>query len=97
MLGGGAPARHWNQIKADVLGVPYQPLKRSEFGTWGSAMIAGYAVGIYSNLAEIAWISNQPNGPPVTPQDDVHSTYIPLVEKYIGWQATLSNAFHSFG
>ncbi|HLE52642.1 MAG TPA: FGGY family carbohydrate kinase [Anaerolineales bacterium] len=97
VVGGGAHSRHWNQIKADVLGVPYQPLKRSEFGTWGSAMIAGYAVGIYSNLAEIAWISNEPNGPPVAPQDDVHTAYTPLVEKYISWQATLSNAFHSFG
>jgi xylulokinase len=97
VVGGGARSRHWNQIKADVLGVPYQPLKRSEFGTWGSAMIAGYAVGIYTNLVDIAWISNEPNGPPVTPQDEVHTTYLPLVEQYISWQATLSRAFHSFG
>ena len=46
VIGGGARSNLWNQIKADVLGVPYQPLKGTEFGTWGSAMIAGRALSL---------------------------------------------------
>jgi sugar (pentulose or hexulose) kinase len=38
----------WNQIKADVLGVPYQRLSGGEFGTWGCALIAGKAAGLYT-------------------------------------------------
>ena len=41
VIGGGARSDRWNQIKADVLGVPYQRLQRAEFATWGSALIAG--------------------------------------------------------
>ena len=41
--GGASKSPLWNQIKADVLGVPYLRLARAEFGTWGAAMIAGKA------------------------------------------------------
>jgi xylulokinase len=34
VVGGGAHCELWNQIKADVLNVPYQRLIGSEFGTW---------------------------------------------------------------
>ena len=50
VVGGGARSSIWNQIKADVLGVPYQRLARSEFGTWGSALIAGRAAGLFDDL-----------------------------------------------
>ena len=53
-MGGGASSTVWNQIKADVLNVPYQRLQQDEFGTWGSAMIAGKAVGVFDDLAEVA-------------------------------------------
>jgi len=92
-VGGGARSRAWNQIKADVLGVPYQPLKRNEFGTWGSAMIAGRAAGIFADLAETAYVSAEANGPAVCPQPEVVSVYSQLAEKYVGWQHTLSDAF----
>ena len=46
VVGGGARSDVWNQIKADVLGVPYQRLAGDEFGTWGAALVAGKAVGI---------------------------------------------------
>ena len=36
VVGGGARSPVWNQIKADVLGVPYRALQGSEFGTWGA-------------------------------------------------------------
>jgi len=95
VVGGGARSRAWNQIKADVLGVPYQPLKRNEFGTWGSAMIAGRAVGIFPDLAETAYACAEANGPAVCPRPDVSDVYHRLAEQCVGWQQSLSAAFHS--
>jgi xylulokinase len=92
-VGGGARSQVWNQIKADVLGVPYQTLQRSEFGTWGCAMIAGKAVEIFDDLAETATITTQPAGEAIRPRVEAHSTYQTYVEQYIGWQKVFSEAF----
>jgi xylulokinase len=92
-IGGGAQSDEWNQIKADVLGVPYQRLDRSEFGTWGSAMIAGKAAGIYSDLAEVALKHARPAGEPIRPRPDLHERYQKPVQKYIALQEILADAF----
>lgn len=52
VVGGGARSALWNQIKADVLGLPYVQLNRSEAGALGSAVLAGYGVGVFTDLAE---------------------------------------------
>src|ERR1039458_7699806 len=46
VIGGGAKSEAWNQIKADILSVPYQQLARKECATWGSALVAGKASGV---------------------------------------------------
>jgi xylulokinase len=89
VIGGGARNKLWNQIKADVLGVPFQRLQRAEFATWGSALIAGYAVGLYKDLAEAAEASVAPSGAPFCPDTAMHAVYTQLVDKYIHWQGTL--------
>lgn len=93
VIGGGARSDAWNQIKADVLGVPYQRLQRSEFGPWGSAMIAGKAAGIYDDLAEVAGRHAQPAGSPVVPRAAMHEQYRPLVQRYIAMQQVLADWF----
>jgi xylulokinase len=90
VVGGGAKSDVWNRIKADVLGIPYQRLQRAEFGTWGSAMIAGKAVGLFDDLAAKALESAQPAGEPVRPDAAAHRQYQPLVEQYIAMQANLA-------
>lgn len=50
--GGGAKSRLWNQLKADMLGVPVATLQTSEGGSLGTAMLAGVATGVYSSLDE---------------------------------------------
>jgi len=89
VIGGGAHNPVWNQIKADVLGVPYQRLERAEFATWGCALIAGYAVGLFNNLAAAAEAAAAPHGDPFHPDPEAHAVYVPLAEKYIRWQQTL--------
>ena len=89
VVGGGARSQLWNQIKADVLGVPYQKLSRAEFGTWGSAMIAGKAVGLFTDLAETAAAASRPDGDPARPRPETHQIYQPLVAKYVHLQKSL--------
>jgi xylulokinase len=95
VIGGGARSAVWNQIKADVLGVPFQRLQRGEFATWGCALIAGHAVGIFGDLAEAAMTTTQPQGEPVRNREAITEAYRPLVERYIGWQQTFSEAFNT--
>ncbi len=92
-VGGGAQSAAWNQIKADVLDVPYQRLGRSELGTWGSALVAGKAVGLFDNLAEKALECAKPEGSPITPDRERHNLYAPLVERYITMQSNLEQFY----
>jgi xylulokinase len=93
VVGGGARSRVWNQIKADVLGVPYQPLQGNEFGSWGSAMIAGKSAGIFNDLSEIAHQTAVRAGNPLYPDAVRHTGYQPFVGRYIELQAVLSSTF----
>ncbi len=97
VVGGGARSPVWNQIKADVLGVPYQPLKGNEFGSWGSAMIAGKAAGVFDDLASLADEHAIPAGALLKPDAGTHAAYEPMVEKYIQWQFLLARSFGQIG
>jgi xylulokinase len=93
VIGGGANNALWNQIKANVLGVPYQRLARSEFATWGCALIAGRAVGLFDDLAAAAAAGVERRGERVPLDPGLFATYQPLVEHYIAWQRTQSEAY----
>jgi xylulokinase len=95
VVGGGARSEVWNQIKADVLNVPYQRLKGNEFGAWGAAMIAGKAAGLINDLAAHAEEAALLNGEPAHPSKANHEIYIPLIEKYIMLEQTLNHFFTS--
>jgi xylulokinase len=97
VVGGGARSAAWNQIKADVLGVPYQRLAGSEFGTWGAAMIAGKAAGLISDLADHAQKCAVRDGKPSQPSQDAHAAYKPLIDRYIRLQQTLNGYFTAAG
>jgi len=51
---GGAKSALWNQIKADVMGLPYVCLDRENLSALGAVILAGYALGIYDDMAETA-------------------------------------------
>lgn len=95
VIGGGAQSGFWNQIKADVLDVPYLRLARSEFGTWGAAMIAGKAVGIYDDLAEVAYKHAVADGRAIHPDQDRHQEYQAHVNRYIELQSNLAGIFRN--
>ncbi len=93
VVGGGARSEVWNQIKADVLNVPYQRLKGNEFGAWGAAMIAGKAAGLIDDLAAHAEKTAILSGKPSMPSKAEHEIYAPIVEKYISLEETLNEYF----
>lgn len=95
VIGGGARSPLWNQIKADILDIPYQTLNRSEYGTWGAAMIAGKAAHVYDDLTEIAHRHAQPVGAPIMPNADRVAQYQPRARHYQQLQQALVNAFRS--
>jgi xylulokinase len=95
VVGGGARSEVWNQIKADILNVPYQKLKGNEFGTWGAAMIAGKAAGLITDLAAHAEQTAILNGKPSLPSQENYEIYLPLIEKHIVLQQTLNQFFGS--
>lgn len=96
VVGGGARSQVWNQMKADVLNVPYQRLKGNEFGAWGAAMIAGKAVGLIGNLADHAKETAILNGSAFVPSSTNHDLYHPLIKKYIEMENTLSHFFSNY-
>lgn len=52
VIGGGSKSRVFNQIKANILGIPYVQLDREEVGGLGSAINAGFAAGIFKDAEE---------------------------------------------
>lgn len=52
VVGGGARSDFWNQLKADALNLPYVRLNRTEAAALGSAILAGYGVGVFDDLRD---------------------------------------------
>jgi xylulokinase len=95
VIGGGAASKLWNQIKADVLGIPYVQLSRAEFAVLGAAIVAGYAVGVFSDLKETAGRFVHPTAR-VEPRPEYHEFYRPLAEAYAALMTTARPLFQQF-
>jgi xylulokinase len=81
VIGGGAGSDLWNQIKADVLGLPYLRLQREDVGALGCALMAGHAVGIFPDMAKAASRFAQTTSC-VEPRDEQHTQYQPYAAAY---------------
>lgn len=51
-VGGGARSSLWNQIKADILGLPVLVPRTNTGGAGGAAMVAGIGLGLFKNIDE---------------------------------------------
>ncbi|MDX2190229.1 MAG: FGGY family carbohydrate kinase [Bacteroidota bacterium] len=51
-LGGGAKSDLWNQIKADMSGIPIRTIDLDEAPAFGAALIAGVGSSVFSNFEE---------------------------------------------
>lgn len=74
LIGGGARGRFWNQIMADVFGLPVQRLAILEEATsMGAALAAGIGVGLYPGW-ELSEQMN-PVAEVIEPNADAHARY----------------------
>ena len=74
VTGGGAGSTVWNQIKADVTGVPWRRPHRVDGPPLANAALVNQALGLTSDMAaQLAdWTSG---GETVTPDEDAHEIY----------------------
>jgi xylulokinase len=76
------------------LNLPYVLLNRQECAVLGSAIIAGYAVGLFDSLTETARRFVQPVSR-VEPRKEYYLYYQPLVKQYIELFDRLRDSFRS--
>jgi xylulokinase len=95
VIGGGALSRVWNQIKADVLNIPYRQVLRAESATWGSALVAGKACGIISDLAEAASAGAPIEEAARWPDAALREVYDRAIGRYLDWQRRLQEGFEN--
>ena len=71
------------QIKADVLQLPFQNLFRNDLSTLGSAVIAGYSVGLFNNIENTLkrFLKVKKEIKPTPGKDE---KYIKYIKVYIG-------------
>ena len=85
-LGGGARSRIWKQMEADIIGRPVLITTNEEAATLGAAILAGKAVGLYSDVEEAAGRMIQikerfdPNPDHRAVYDEAFHTYVKLYE-----------------
>jgi xylulokinase len=84
--GGGSRSALWNQIKADVCGLPVVTLEGDDAAVRGDAMIAGVAVGLFPDLATacsaMVTIRDRYEPDPATraAYDDAYGRYVRLFD-----------------
>ena len=79
--GGGAKSKLWMQIKADVLGIPFDALEVEDAGTVGCAMMAGVASGAYRDLGEAKAAMVKKTGT-YEPDQSRHERYAEVYARY---------------
>ena len=95
-MGGGAKSALFNQIKADVLGLPYVPLQNVDTAPLGSAIVAGYAIGVYDNIAKTAEGFKKP-GTEILSNPKRGESYNPYSQAYLESFSALRKIFHTLG
>ncbi len=86
ITGGGEKSHIWNQIKADLLGLPVVQIEASEGAPMGLALLAGYASGIFKELDETAqqWTKTGRVTEPDPKMNDLYLERLNRYKAYIG-------------
>ena len=79
--GGGAKSNLWMQIKANVLGIPFDTLETEDAGTVGCAMMAGVASGAFADLQAAAEVLVKRTGT-FEPDASRHAKYMEVYGRY---------------
>jgi len=81
-LGGGAESDLWNQIKADMTGIPFVTLQSRETPCLGAAILAGIGSGLFKDFEDgcnrLVRFKKK-----YLPDHSKHDIYQDVLEKYI--------------
>ncbi len=80
LIGGGAKGKLWRQITADVLGITLQTTESSD-SSFGSAMLAGIAVGVFKDAEDAVATCVKPMDV-VIPNTENTAKYRKVFEEY---------------
>lgn len=85
IIGGGAKSAVWTQMCADVQGKTYQVLNREDAAMWGAAMLAGNAIGVFSDLKQTAKAFSrvEKEYKPNMTQKATYEKHLAIYEKYM--------------
>ncbi|WP_444659247.1 FGGY-family carbohydrate kinase [Caproiciproducens sp. R2] len=76
-IGGGTANHFWLQCKADVLNIPIRTVEVKEAVTFGAALLAGHAAGIYSENQNIQVKTEKT----FYPDPEAHAVYEKIYQK----------------
>lgn len=79
--GGGAKSKLWTQMKADILGIPFDTLETEDAGTVGSAIMTGLAVGTFACMDDAVRIMVKKTGE-FTPRPEFNKIYSAIYSRY---------------
>lgn len=92
VIGGGAKSPLWRQMIADTLGLKLIEMKYSD-SSFGSAMLAGIAVGIFESSDAALSICNEKLSETI-PDMNKHEEYMKLFKKYKAIQKALEPIYN---
>lgn len=84
--GGGFRSASWNQIRADVLGVPLRDMAGAEPGVLGAAMLAGIGAGQFTGFAQagavlsVSGAEYRPDPAQAALYDDLFAIYLEAID-----------------
>ncbi len=81
VLGGGAKSPLWNQIKADLTGLPIITLQEQETPSLGAAILAGVGSGVFRSIDEGCQKATKPCKT-YLPDEPTHEQYKKVKERY---------------
>ena len=91
VVGGGANGNTWNQIKADVTGLPVEVPPRPPVQPVGAALLAAVGAGLVDDLADAARLRCHP-GARFQPDAGRHARYQGYYELYTRLYPVLRDA-----
>ena len=92
--GGGSKSPLFNQIKADVLGIPVVAYEQGETALAGSAIIAGCGAGVFSDYKEPMKNLGK-EGAAFQPNMENHEKYQKYAEQYLNVISALEPVYKS--